>query len=179
MANGSRRRYRWAEGGSSVALVVCQQCQRHVKRADSVCPFCGAPVLTALRAALGRTLALGMGLAASSYGCEPNSAAAYGPPSCNGAPCGMNQACVQYMSWLPTRCEPMEDGGCPAGLEYAASCTDPSSAATRSPGCVDPPVVKRCVDLADGCRDLCACVCDGGAACDLSSGAADVMCTLS
>jgi hypothetical protein len=160
-----------------MALVVCRRCQRHVKRADSVCPFCGAPMPTTLRPALGGALVLGMGLAMASCGGDPNAANAYGPPPCNGAPCGMNQACVQYMSWSPTRCEPLEDGGCPAGLEYADSCSDPSSGATRAPGCVDPPVVTRSADLAGGCgSDLCSCVCDGGAACNHGP---YVMCTLS
>ena len=179
MANGSCRRYRWAEGGSSVALVVCQQCQRHVKRADSVCPFCGAPVLTALRAALGASLVLGMGLAVASCsgeGSDPSSAAAYGPPPCNGAPCPTNQVLREVHElvahamradggrWLPGR---------------ARVCLLLRLSRPRGPR--GSPVAQtrpsiRCVDLPeDGYHDLCSSVCDGGAACEFQT---YVMCTL-
>jgi hypothetical protein len=46
-----------------MALVVCGACQCHVKRADSVCPFCGASMPMGFSPGLGEALLLGMGLA--------------------------------------------------------------------------------------------------------------------
>ena len=154
-----------------MALVVCGVCRRHVKRADSVCPFCGASMPKAFRPGLGGALVLGMGLAVA--GCneaEPNEASAYGPPPCNGPPCADHQICAKYTA-SSTRCEPAQDGGCPAGLVSAASCVAPSSGATLTPGCTDP-VGTRCVAMppvpAYGYYTevyVCASLCDGGTAC--------------
>jgi hypothetical protein len=44
-----------------MALVVCGRCQRHVKRGEAVCPFCGAP-RSAARLGLGAAVILGTGL---------------------------------------------------------------------------------------------------------------------
>jgi hypothetical protein len=68
-----------------MALVVCGVCQRHVKRADSVCPFCGASVPTAFRPVLGGALVLGVGLAMASCGNDANSVPLYGPASFDGS----------------------------------------------------------------------------------------------
>jgi hypothetical protein len=46
-----------------MALMVCDVCQRHVKRAESVCPFCGASMPTGFGPVLGGALVLGIGLA--------------------------------------------------------------------------------------------------------------------
>ncbi len=50
-------------------LVLCDRCQRHVRRGDSICPFCGAP-RPASRAGLGAAVILGTGL---SVGCGTGS----------------------------------------------------------------------------------------------------------
>jgi hypothetical protein len=149
-----------------MALVVCGACRRHVKGADSVCPFCGASMPTTFRPALGGALLLGIGLAVASCSSGDNGAvAAYGPPPCNGPPCDSNQVCVTYTA-SSTRCEPTQDGGCPAGLISANSCVDPSSKATLTPGCTYP-VGTRCVDHSPGDDSIavCAAVCDGGTEC--------------
>jgi hypothetical protein len=54
-----------------MALVVCGVCQRHVKRADSLCPFCGATMPREFRPALGGALVLGVGLAVVSCSSNP------------------------------------------------------------------------------------------------------------
>ena len=53
-----------------MALVVCSQCRRHVKRGESVCPFCGAPQSApgGLRRGLGAAVFLGAGLAVGGCG---------------------------------------------------------------------------------------------------------------
>ncbi len=70
-----------------MALVVCSVCRRHVKRTDSVCPFCGAAMPTGFRPGLGGALVLGMGLAVTSCG-EPNPAPAYTPAVFTGGTAG-------------------------------------------------------------------------------------------
>jgi len=56
-----------------MALVICERCRRHVKRGESVCPFCGAPRSSpgGLRRSLGAAVVLGAGLAVG--GCGINS----------------------------------------------------------------------------------------------------------
>jgi hypothetical protein len=44
-----------------MALVVCEQCRRHVRHGESVCPFCGA-LRTPSRLGLGTAVILGAGL---------------------------------------------------------------------------------------------------------------------
>jgi hypothetical protein len=51
-----------------MALLVCGQCRRHVKRGESVCPFCGTPQPSGLRRGLGAAVILGAGLAVSGCG---------------------------------------------------------------------------------------------------------------
>ncbi len=51
-----------------MALVVCRVCQRHVKPADSACPFCGASMPTGFLPGLGGALVLGIGLAVACGG---------------------------------------------------------------------------------------------------------------
>jgi hypothetical protein len=71
-----------------MALKVCSVCQRHVKHADSVCPFCGASMPTGFRPALGGALVLGIGLAVAACGDYQNVANAYGPPPFAGGMAG-------------------------------------------------------------------------------------------
>jgi hypothetical protein len=166
-------------------LVVCGACQRHVKRGDSVCPFCGKSLTALLRPAPAGALALGIAVAMASCGNgnDASFATAYGPPPCDGGFCPASRLCVDY-SALSSPCEPSEDGGCPAGLVSADSCVDPSSGATRTPGCTYAPLGARCVDSPPvppyGYYTeayLCASLCDGGAACKFG-GSAGVTCTL-
>jgi hypothetical protein len=51
-----------------VALAICGRCQRHVKRGELVCPFCGAPQPSALRRSLGAAVVLGAGLCVGGCG---------------------------------------------------------------------------------------------------------------
>jgi hypothetical protein len=53
-----------------MALVICGRCQRHVKRGESVCPFCGAPRSApgGLRRGLGAAVVLGAGLCVGGCG---------------------------------------------------------------------------------------------------------------
>jgi hypothetical protein len=190
-------------------LLVCRNCQRHVKRADSVCPFCGRsmPSRAGHLEAHGTIIGLGMGLVLGS--CELG-AALYAAPdpgvptsiptdaaspdggdgaladqasadapdaaedapgnACGDAACQPGQACVLITGGPAPRCQATEDGGCPAGLVYASFCS--SSGVQLSPGCTDPPPAPGCVDLADGCTDLCACLCGspGGSACSVIPG---------
>jgi hypothetical protein len=72
-----------------MALVICGVCQRHVKPAESVCPFCGASVPTGFRPPPGGALLLGMGLAMASCSADSSLAGAYGPaPYVGGIPSG-------------------------------------------------------------------------------------------
>jgi hypothetical protein len=146
-----------------MALVLCRRCQRHIRREDATCPFCGTSMPGEL-GSLGAAMVLGLGLTLGSCAGEGQTAPAYGPPPCEGQMCGAGQACVRYGS--ATLCQAQEDGGCPAGLLRTASCSDPTSGATLSPGCASP----GCVDVPAGCSDLCTCLCyaSGAATCDLS-----------
>jgi hypothetical protein len=51
-----------------MALVICGRCQRHVKRGEPVCPFCGTPQPSGLRRSLGAAVILGAGLAVGGCG---------------------------------------------------------------------------------------------------------------
>jgi hypothetical protein len=51
-----------------MALVVCGQCRRHVKRGEAVCPFCGTLQPSALRRGLGAAVILGAGLCVGGCG---------------------------------------------------------------------------------------------------------------
>ena len=55
-----------------MALVLCRGCQRHVKRGEAVCPFCGTAQSSerVLGRALGSAMLLGVGLAVASCGGE-------------------------------------------------------------------------------------------------------------
>jgi hypothetical protein len=73
--------------------------------------------------------------------------------------CGSGQACVLTGGGPAPRCLPAEDGGlCSFGLVPVDSCSFLGGSAYR-PGCTDPVSVPNCVDLPDGCGDICACVC--------------------
>ena len=68
------------------ALSQCSGCQRHVKRTEAACPFCGVVIVHAAPAALPATrlgraalLAVGaLGAGATAIACEPR--AVYGGP---------------------------------------------------------------------------------------------------
>jgi hypothetical protein len=73
--------------------------------------------------------------------------------------CGSGQACVLTGGGPAPRCLPAEDGGlCSFGLVPVDSCSFSGGNAYR-PGCSDPVPVPNCVDLPDGCGDICACLC--------------------
>lgn len=71
-----------------MSLRECTSCQRHVKRTDTACPFCGeamtpaaAPVAPLPRARLGRAALVALGASALTMGCdEPGPRAVYGGP---------------------------------------------------------------------------------------------------
>jgi hypothetical protein len=157
-------------GGRTMALVTCRRCQRHVRREDATCPFCGAPMARDLGSrAVGAALVLGFGLTLGSCAGDddddPNPVNVYGPAPCEGQMCGAGQVCVHYGS--AALCQAEADGGCPAGLAHTASCSDPSSGATLSPGCAS----RGCADIPSGCTFLCDCLCYaiGAATCDVVS----------
>jgi hypothetical protein len=89
---------------------------------------------------------------------------------CGSTTCQAGQACVLHTGGPAPRCLPAEDGGCPTGLVYASFCS--SGGTQRSPGCTDPAPSPGCVDLPDGCDNVCGCVCpgDGGTTCSVVPG---------
>jgi hypothetical protein len=94
-----------------------------------------------------------------------------GGQSCGSTSCHSGQACVLYSGGPAPRCQAPGDGGCPTGLVSTNSCYDPATGVQRTPGCTDPPPAPGCVDLPDGCSDVCACVCGtaGGGGCSVTS----------
>ena len=94
-----------------------------------------------------------------------------GGQSCGSTSCHSGQACVLYSGGPAPRCQAPGDGGCPTGLVSTSSCYDPSTGVQRTPGCTEPPPAPGCVDLPDGCSDVCACVCGspGGGGCSVTS----------
>jgi hypothetical protein len=99
-------------------------------------------------------------------GAQDNDAAPDANKACGTATCGSGQACVLTLGGTRPPCEPVGDAGCPAGLVYTASCSNPTTGA-QGPGCTTPTPVPSCVNLPAGCTDPCKCICPtgGGAGC--------------
>ena len=88
--------------------------------------------------------------------------------TCNGTACGPGQACVLTTGGPQPQCTGVPEAGpCPGGLVVTASCHSYANGIDYHPGCTSPAPAPRCVPLADGCGDVCACVCPtgGGAGC--------------
>jgi hypothetical protein len=145
-------------------LVLCRVCQRHVRREEAACPFCGAPTARELG---GGAVGVAVLLALASCACDsdPGAGALYGPAPCEGQMCGDRQVCVHHGT--TNLCQAEADGGCPAGLLPVAACFDPASGAKVSPGCAS----RGCADIPAGCTTLCDCLCyaHGAESCDVVS----------
>lgn len=93
-----------------------------------------------------------------------------GEQSCGSGTCHSGQACVLRSGGPALLCQAPGDGGCPPGLMPSTSCYDPSTGLQRNPGCTTPVPAPACVNVPNGCSDLCACVCPtgGGGTCSLT-----------
>ena len=68
-----------------MTLILCEQCQHHVRSDESTCPFCRARSRHVTRTLGAAALLVGAGLS-SAAGCERQAVAVYGPPPMRGDP---------------------------------------------------------------------------------------------
>jgi hypothetical protein len=99
--------------------------------------------------------------------------------TCGDALCGSGQACVLTAGGARPPCSDVPEAGpCPAGLVVTALCSDPSTGVDFHPGCTTPAPTPQCVPLADGCGDVCSCVCPTGGSAGCFMGPGYTICSM-